>query len=82
MAARRGRPYDCGVVNETVHIRLKNRRVGGFSGSEIPFVQCDQLDCQYVEDNEAPCPLRIAMFSDELQDRADRAQKRRDEFEY
>jgi hypothetical protein len=30
------------------------------------FVQCNQLDCQYVEVNEAPCPLNVGMFEDDI----------------
>jgi hypothetical protein len=28
------------------------------------FVQCNQMDCQYVETNALPCPLRVDMFRD------------------
>jgi hypothetical protein len=30
------------------------------------FVQCNQADCQYVETNALPCPLRVDMFRDDI----------------
>jgi hypothetical protein len=72
------RPFDCEVVQETVSIRLRNRRVGGFRGTDEPFVQCDQRDCQYVEENAPPCPLTLALFADELDARRERAKERRE----
>jgi hypothetical protein len=30
------------------------------------FVQCNQVDCQYVEANAPPCPLHVGMFSEEI----------------
>jgi hypothetical protein len=29
-------------------------------------VQCNQTDCQYVDENKPPCPLTAAMFADEI----------------
>jgi hypothetical protein len=52
------------VVNETVEIRL--RRTSGFGRPQTYFVQCNQLDCQYVEENKPPCPLHVGMFADEI----------------
>jgi hypothetical protein len=52
------------VVQETVQIRL--RRSGGFGRSNGYFVQCNQLECQYVEENKPPCPLHVEMFADEI----------------
>lgn len=60
----RAREFFCEVVSETVHIRL--RRLGGFGRPQGYFVQCDQLDCQYVEENKPPCPLQVGMFADEI----------------
>ncbi len=46
------------MVSETVMIRLTRpphlTRPSGY------FVQCNQLECQYVETNAPPCPLRAA----------------------
>jgi hypothetical protein len=58
------REFWCPVVSEAVLIRL--RRPTGLSRQSGYFVQCNQADCQYVEANEPPCPLQVAMFSDEI----------------
>ncbi len=51
-------------MSETVVIRLKPLgRLGTGSGA---FVQCNQADCQYVEENKPPCPLHPGMFDDEI----------------
>jgi len=72
------RSFECSVVNETVSISLRNRRVGGFRGNDEPFVQCNQSDCQYVDANEHPCPLSLALFAHELSERKERARARRE----
>lgn len=79
MAANKARCYECQVVSETVSIRLTTRRVGGFDGQELPFVQCDQLDCQYVDENRPPCPLTTELYAEELAARQARAQRRAEE---
>ena len=76
--AHKKRPFECSVVNETVSIHLGSRRVGGFTGEDQPFVRCDQTDCQYADDNKPPCPLTLALFADELEQRKERARARRD----
>jgi hypothetical protein len=60
----RPRPFHCAVVSEEVLIRL--RRWAGFGKPPGYFVQCDQVDCQYVDENKPPCPLHIGMFADEI----------------
>jgi hypothetical protein len=60
----RAREFLCEVVSETVEIRL--RRAGGFGRPLEYFVQCNQVDCQYVEENKPPCPLHVGMFADEI----------------
>jgi hypothetical protein len=63
---RRGqaREFWCEVVSEAVSIRLK--RSVGLSQPSAYFVQCNQVDCQYVDENKPPCPLHVGMFSDEV----------------
>jgi len=60
----RAREFWCGVVSESVQIRL--RRPGGFGRPQGYFVQCNQTDCQYVDENKPPCPRNSAMFADEI----------------
>ncbi len=64
MARSRPREFVCQVVSETVLIRL--RRSGGFGQPQGYFVQCNQTDCQYVDENKPPCPLNSTMFADEI----------------
>jgi len=70
----RAREFWCEVVKEAVMIRLK--RTGGFGREQGYFVQCDQADCQYVEENKPPCPLNVGLFAEEIR-AADDARARR-----
>ena len=75
MARARPREFWCDVVSEAVLIRLI--RPPGLRPSGY-FVQCNQAECQYVEENKPPCPLHVGMFSDEIR-AADAARAVRDE---
>jgi hypothetical protein len=66
--------FQCEVVSETVSITLRRSTVIGGSGKL--FVQCSELDCQYVGANEPPCPLTLDLFAAEIQERME---QRRDE---
>jgi hypothetical protein len=33
------------------------------------FVRCSEKDCQYVDANEPPCPLTLALFAAEISQR-------------
>jgi hypothetical protein len=74
----RAREFWCEVVSEAVMIRLK--RNGGFGRVQGYFVQCNQLECQYVEENKPPCPLHVGLFADEIR-AAEEARARRAEDE-
>jgi hypothetical protein len=77
MAGLKERDLHCTVVNESVRIKLKSRRSGGFSGPSVPFVQCDQQECQYVDENVPPCPLHPDMFADEI---AENERRKREDY--
>ena len=64
MPKRHTKSFECPVIHETVQVALK--RPGPFGRQEL-FIQCNQFDCQYVEENKPPCPLGPAMFSEEIQ---------------
>ena len=69
MAKRGEKDYFCVVVSEDVKISLKNKAsLFGKSKSEL-FVQCNQLECQYVDLNQSPCPLRLDLFAEEIEGR-------------
>lgn len=76
MSRGRAREYFCEVVSEAVLIRLK--RPGGFGRVQGYFVQCNQADCQYVDENKPPCPLHIGMFAEDIR-AAEEARGRRDD---
>ena len=63
--SRRGaREFWCTVVSESVVIRL--RRADGFGHQRGHVVQCNQTECQYVDENLPPCPLHLGMFAEEI----------------
>jgi len=75
--AKRGvKAYFCAVVSEDVEIALKNRSsLFGKSKNEL-FVQCNQLECQYVDLNQSPCPLCLNLFAEEIERREENRRDR------
>ena len=67
------KPFLCEVVSETVTIALRRRT--SLEGNNQLFVRCSELDCQYIDANELPCPLTLDLFADEVRER----QRRREE---
>jgi hypothetical protein len=82
MASRKTRDFHCAIVNEPVKICLRSRSTAGVMGRPSLFVKCDQSECQHVDGNEPPCPLSLAMFTEEIREREDSARARRDEYPY
>jgi hypothetical protein len=82
MARKRQRAYRCSVVDETVQIHLRKKSSTGLRGKREFFVQCDQDECQYVDENELPCPLNLALFEEEIREREEQAQRQREASEY
>ncbi|MBK5101318.1 MAG: hypothetical protein JJE15_10050 [Desulfobacteraceae bacterium] len=78
MANRREKDYFCTVVSEDVKIALKNKPSLSRKSKNELFVQCNQPECQYVDLNQSPCPLRLDLFAEEIEKREE---KRRDEKE-
>jgi hypothetical protein len=75
LSTRSKKDYYCNVVSEHVEICLKNKPYLSRKPDNELFVQCNQPDCQYVDDNQPPCPLNLDLFSEEIEKRE---QKRRD----
>ena len=67
MSRMPSKSFPCDVVSETVSITL--RRGKSLSGRGKLFVRCSEKDCQYVDANEPPCPLTIALFTAEINQR-------------
>ena len=75
MASRRQKDYFCGLVSEDVEIALKNRpSFSGKSRTDL-FVQCNQLECQYVGLNQSPCPLGLDLFAEEIERRGKKGEE-------
>ena len=69
--------YFCTVVSEDVKIALKNKFSLSFEPKNELFVQCNQLECQYVDLNQSPCPLRLDLFAEEIEKREEKRRDRR-----
>ena len=76
MSRGRAREFWCEVVSEMVLIRL--HRPYRFTHPTGYVVQCNQTDCQYVDENKPPCPLHVSMFTEEMR-AAEEARGRPDE---
>jgi hypothetical protein len=59
--------FHCGIVSEIVTITLRRRKRLGGDGAL--YVQCSEVDCQYVDANEPPCPLTLDLFASEVEER-------------
>jgi hypothetical protein len=73
----REKDYFCTVVSEGVEILLKRKRSLSLESKNELFVQCNQDECQYVELNQSPCPLRLDLFAEEIEKREKKAQDRK-----
>jgi hypothetical protein len=61
------KPFLCDVVSEAVSVTLRRRN--SLTGRGALFVRCSEKDCQYVDANEPPCPLTLALFTAEISQR-------------
>jgi len=73
LAKGRKKDYFCTVVSEDVEITLKNKFSRSFTSKSELFVFCNQLECQYVDLNQSPCPLRLDLFAEEIEKRKERS---------
>ena len=79
---RKSKDFDCSVVHETVKISLGTKRNGGLKSRDSLYVKCDQNECQYVEENNLPCPLTLSLFEEEIQIREEKSRQRREDAKY
>jgi hypothetical protein len=70
---RRGKDYFCTVVSEDVEIALRNKPSLSLESKHELFVQCNQLECQYIDLNQSPCPLRLDLFGEEIEKQGKKA---------
>src|SRR5580765_1529499 len=67
MARSPSKPFHCSVISENVSIALRRR--SSFRGDGKLYVQCSEVDCQWIDANEPPCPLTLDLFADEIRAR-------------
>jgi len=77
LANPREKDYFCTVVSEDVEIALKRKPSLSHESRNELFVQCNQRECQYVDLNQSPCPLRLDLFAEEIEKRGKKARDRR-----
>jgi hypothetical protein len=82
MTSKKKQEYRCGVVKESVQIHLCKKPSGGLRSKGEFFVQCDQDECQYVDNNKLPCPLELSLFKEEIREREEKAQQQREASDY
>ena len=59
--------FHCQIVSGTVDITLRRRPAPNGLGSL--FVRCSEKDCQYLDLNQPPCRLTVALFASEIRER-------------
>lgn len=59
---RPARAFRCEIAQKTVWGSL--RHGGGLGEPASPYVRCEERDCQHVDLNLPPCPLRVDLFAD------------------
>lgn len=82
MPKRRKRDYFCMLVSEDVKIALKVKPSLSRKPTNDLYVQCNQMECQYVGQNNPPCPLNLDLFAEEIEEREERRKARRIESYY
>jgi len=75
LANRKEKDYFFTVVSEDVEIALRNKPSLSLESKHELFVQCNQLECQYIDLNQSPCPLRLDLFGEEIEKRRKKAQR-------
>ena len=80
LANRSETDYFCTVISEDVKIALKNKPYISSKPKNELFVQCNQPECQYVDINQSPCPLRLDLFAEEIERREEKRRDKRMDF--
>ncbi len=67
MPKRKAKDFFCSVVSEKVKITLKTKATLSRTFKNELYVQCDQFECQYADENVSPCPLTLDLFAKEIE---------------
>jgi len=81
MPKRKAKNFFCSVVSENVKISLKTKTSLSQIKEEL-YVQCDQFECQYVDENIPPCPLSLDLFAEEIKEREEKRKTKKRETDY
>ena len=71
MPKRKTKNFFCPVISENVKIVLKTKTSLSRITEEL-YVQCNQFECQYVDENVPPCPLTLDLFAEEIKEREEK----------
>ena len=77
MPKRKAKKFFCPVVSEDVKIVLKTKTSLSLIKEQL-YVQCNQFECQYVDENIPPCPLTIDLFAEQIKERDERRKAQKD----
>ncbi len=79
MSKRKEKSFFCNVVSEEVKISLKTVSSLSYNFDNKLYVQCNQPECQYSDENVPPCPLTLDLFADEIAEREERRKAKKNE---
>ena len=82
MPKRKAKDFFCTVVSENVKISLKTKTSLSRTFSDDLYVQCNQFECQYVDENTPPCPLTLNLFAEEIKEREEKRKAKKIQFSY
>ena len=82
MPKRKRKDFFCSVVSESVKIALKTKTSLSRTFKDELYVQCNQYECQYVDENTPPCPLTLNLFAKEIEERKERRKAKKLELSY
>jgi len=78
MSKRKAKDFFCHAVSENVKISLKVKPTLSRTFKDELYVQCNQFECQYADENIPPCPLTLNLFAQEIEDREARRKARKE----
>lgn len=82
MSKQKAKDFFCTAVSENVKISLKVKPTLSRTFKDELYVQCDQFECQYIDENILPCPLTLNLFAKEIEDREARRKARKEADDY
>ena len=81
MPKRKAKNFFCPVVSENVKISLKTKTSLSRIKEQM-YVQCNQFECQYADENIPPCPLSLDLFAEEIKEREEKRKIKKREADY